>query len=530
MRSLTTLIRMSLVSVGLAVGGVMPTVAQEQEYDTLYRLIELPGEGGEPSKAYALNNTGQVIGWLEAGGSRHSAHWHIEVTTDLHGTVHFDLAHPYWIDPLSPYFDQGYGEAYDISDADQIVGTARSKLDFCPKSVIVTNAYLLRPAVLTDLGTPYPGDALTNLLTLGNPCAGLDSAATGISNSNHVVGWADIDFTKMHAFLARPVGGLWFLDEDPNDFINDMLVDLGTLPPANADTVSSATAVNDDGHVTGYSYTTTADDKAAYHAFRVVPEGEVWFVDAGGSVNDLMEDLGTLGGNNSWGRAINNDSQIVGESDTDPNITDGHFTRAFLWETAVITDLGTLGGNNSAASGINDEGAIVGWAENTDGQRRAVVWVDGEAQDLNDMLCTLTADGIAVVPDMILTEARDINEDGWIVGWGAVRGSDSGETRGFLLAPMDPNACLAEEDDSEDASGTEDGGGDGDGYDGEPVAGTPGNLGDDAADDGAGDGDAEPGPDAAALCGVGTAGFVPLTVFGLCWMKTGQARRIRRRG
>ena len=251
--------------------------------DTLYQLVELQAQDGGSTKAYALNNTGQVVGWLEAGGNRHAAHWHVEVFTDLNGVVHFELAHPY------PYYTENYAEAYDISDADQVVGTARTIIK-CVDEVLVTNAFMVRPVVLTDLGTPYPGDALTNLGTLGSACGAWNSAAIGISNRNHVVGWADTSNGVIHAYLVTPVGGEFYVDDDPNvggvlgDTVNDLMIDLGTLPPASGDPVSSATAVNDIGQVTGYSYTVTGDGKAAYHAFLVNPIdtddddlGDVWF-------------------------------------------------------------------------------------------------------------------------------------------------------------------------------------------------------------------------------------------------------------
>jgi probable HAF family extracellular repeat protein len=469
---------------------------------------------------------------MESDANRHSAHWHIEVTTDLHGTVHFDLQHPY-LDVTAAYFSQDYSEAYDISDADQIVGTARTEYD-CPPKVLLTNAYILRAGVLTDLGTPYPGDALTNLLTLGDPCTGLDSGAIGISNANHVVGWADIDDTRMHAVLVTPVSGLWFTDSDPNDLVNDLLVDLGTLPPAGADPVSSATAVNDAGQVTGYSYTVGLDGRAAYHAFLVTPtdsngDGAVdtWFTGTAG-VNDLMADLGTLGGANSWGRDINNRTQVVGESDYDA-APGAHYTRAFLWGNGTMSDLGTLGGNFSAASGINSNGDIVGWAGNSDEERHAFVYQDGEMKDLNDLLCLEAEEGVTITPSIILTEARDINDDGLIVGWGTPRTSSTQETRGFLLIPMDPNECgsAAEEDEDEDetGSGASPSGARTD-YDGTPIVGTPANLG----------GGQEPNAPSGATdglgavplqCGAGTAAFLPLTVAGLCWIKAG-GRRLRR--
>jgi probable HAF family extracellular repeat protein len=56
-----------------------------------------------------------------------------------------------------------------------------------------------------------------------------------------------------------------------------------------------------------------------------------------------MQDVGTLGGYNSWGRDINNSSQVVGESDTDPDQTGGYnLTRAFLWQDGTMTDLGAF--------------------------------------------------------------------------------------------------------------------------------------------------------------------------------------------
>ena len=544
-----TLFRTVLIVNLILVGAATSAVAQVD--GPLYRMIELPAaETGGSTKAYALNNTGQIVGWMESGADRHGAHWHVEATTDLHGTVHFDLQHPYL------RFTVGYSEAYDISNADQIVGTARAEVD-CPPTVVVTEAFILRAGVLTDLATPYSGDALTNLGTFSSPCAkdAWDSAATGISNRNHVVGWADIEGLVMHAFLVVPSGGDFYRDvmPDPNnpDFVNDLIIDLGTMR-GDADPVSAATAVNDWGQITGYSYTlaspTGADDplpKAAYRAFIVTPNdtdadgfGDDWFDAAADGGNTLMQDIGTLGGYNSWGRDINNDGDIVGESDTDPDVTGGHNTRAFLWSSGAMTDLGTLGGDFSAASGVNARGEqgsvdIVGWASNPDNQRRAFVYRDGEMYDLNDHICTQTEEGVTVVPNIVLTEARDINDDGWIVGWGEVRGSDGQDTRGFLLIPMDPNDCIFEEDaavddgadDGSSSGDTGDTGGDGDPASGDPIIGTPGNLADGSSADPNGTSGSVPAP---TLCGVGTFAFAPLTLLGLSWMKLAD-RRIRRR-
>jgi probable HAF family extracellular repeat protein len=438
-----------VVGLGLALLGA--GAARAQELVRRYELIELTADNDAQSRAYAVNSTGQVVGWIEVGELHHSAQWHNRVTTDLHGTVHFDLQHP--------LFDQDYSEAYHISNGGQIVGTARTAIE-CPPTFIITNAFLLRPAVLTDLATPYPGDALANLLTLGNPCAtAYDSAAVGISNSNYVVGWADRIDGVTHAFLVTPVDGQFVRDDDL-DFVNDLMIDLGTL--AASDPVSSATAVNDAGQVTGYSYTFAAGGIGGYHAFVLTPADtdddsrpDQWFAGANG-VNELMSDLGTLGGSNSWGRDINNASTVVGESDLE--VADGqHVTHAFRWQGGTMTDLGTLHDDPragfSAASAVNANGAIVGWAENEQSVRRAFLYEDGRMTDLNTQLYLLNEDGSKITPGIVLTEARDINDDGVIVGWGTIKGSNGARTRGFLLNPIMVDPRVLEEEESDQTAG-----------------------------------------------------------------------------
>jgi probable HAF family extracellular repeat protein len=478
-----------------------------------YVFVNLSSGGTSAAgRAYGVNRYGQVVGYtVSSEGLNHATHWYNDASSDLHGTTHLQL---------NQDFTVGAHEVYAISDADQIVGTGQVDLDCPSRTVRVYHAMVIRPAVLTDLGTPVPGDAVTDLWTFGNPCTAYNSAATGISNANHVVGWADVDnAATIRAFLVRPQNGVWYLDADANG-VNDLLIDLGTLGGAE----SSASDVNDAGFVTGYSFLAITSVPARYHAFLLQPSGTTWFADADGDgANDLMQSVGTLGGNNSWGRSINNANVIVGEADTSD-----FKTHAFRWESGAMVDLGTLGGRSSSAADISDTGVIVGWAEDALGRRRACIWINGVAMDLNsNLLFGSSANGVT------MTEARGINEEGHVVGFGSFGTGDTAQTRPFLLRP----ATAAEIVTAQEAqaattmtagatsSGASSGGpslGQGGGT---AIIGTPSTVQPRGSSAAAG-AQTESGPQVMpALCGFGVASFLPLTAAGLIGLRRGLRAR-----
>jgi len=89
--------------------------------------------------------------------------------------------------------------------------------------------------------------------------------------------------------------------------------------------------------------------------------------------NDIL-DLGTLGDPdvNASAYGLNANGEIVGESGV------GHgsdASRAVLWAAGAIRDLGTLGGDSSVARAINDDGVIAGSAQDASGAWHAVLWV-----------------------------------------------------------------------------------------------------------------------------------------------------------
>lgn len=490
------------------IGFAVPAAAQS------YDLVPLGGDGS--LRAYAVNATGQSVGVSVSDDTTHAVRWQNEVYTDLHETVHFRLLHP-------ELFNDNYSEAFGISDGGQIVGGAQKVIQCINVTgdITVMHGFLLRPSVLSDFGTPVPGDALTDLSTLtGDWCANLDSAATAISNRSHIVGWSDVNTsTAIHAFLIVPVNGQ----------IGGTMTDLLTLDIA-ADPVSSASAVNDAGQITGYAYTTqNTNGNHGFHAYLITPQdtnadgvGDNWVVETTVGVNDLMQDLGTLGGTNSWGRDINNNGVVVGESDTGAAANGKHNTHAFVWENGVMIDLGTLGGDNSSAASINNNGDIVGWSEDANGRRRAFIYTAGQMFDLNEQLVLVDAAGDPIVQTVFLSEARSINDDGVVIGWGTAPTDPSGPTRAYMLrtttppvtpTPTDPSNPTS--DPSNAVSNTPAG---------TPVTGTWQTPADGATAGTAVDGETVGGSNGggsstSGLCGAGAAGFLPLAIGGLLLLR-----------
>ncbi len=130
---------------------------------------------------------------------------------------------------------------------------------------------------------------------------------------------------------------------------------------------------------------------------------------------------------------LNNRDQAVGTVDTGQvsSVNRGEFSssdisHAFLWEQGRLQDLGTLGGEDSGADDINNVGQVVGWAETTRPDHRgnvpfhAFLWQKGKMTDLNDL--------IPGGSEWVLQRADAINERGQIVG--------VGNKGAFLLTPI----------------------------------------------------------------------------------------------
>lgn len=304
-----------------------------------YQIIDLGTLGGT-TKAYALNDLGQVVGessgkaFLYSGGT-------LQDLGTLGGTT---------------------AVAYGINNSGVVVGASTF-------SSGASHAFSWN-GVQQDLGT----------LTIGTPpstVSFLSSAALDVNTSGKAVGSSSRDFpdpftnSTMVAFDSGAVIRPPYTSSGVLYAINDLGQMVGTdnghgllfngtgfvsIPAfcVGGFCGSDARDINNAGVVVGDA---TANGLTNYrHAISY--DGAI------------LGDLGTLtGGNSSRANAINELGQIVGWSGSSAG------NRAFLYESGAMTDLNSLidpttGWVLYEASGINESGQIVGWGSHN-GQTRA---------------------------------------------------------------------------------------------------------------------------------------------------------------
>jgi probable HAF family extracellular repeat protein len=263
--------------------------------------------------------------------------------------------------------------AWDINGPGQVVGYSQTSDSPGPY-----HAILYQNGQMIDLDTRPEGSW---------------SEAYGVNDSGQVVGRTFTLDSNQHAFLYE----------------NGQMVDLGTFPGGSW---SSAHDINGSGQVVGISDTSTSSTYG--HAFLYE--------------NGQMIDLGTVPGAPSYtgisysAAGINGSGQVVG-SWYDYNSGDEH---AVLYDHGQNVDLGTLpGGSFSYATRINASGQVVGGSDTSSGEH-AFLYENGQMVDLNDRIPSDSG--------WVLRAARDINDEGQIVGSGV----HNGQVRAFLLTPGAP--------------------------------------------------------------------------------------------
>lgn len=213
---------------------------------------------------------------------------------------------------------------------------------------------------------------------------GTNSSGVAINSSGDVVGAGDPnDSGYPLAFFWSPTQGAQWIGSLGSD-------------------LSSASGINDDGAVVGFSNTSAG----LQHAF-------LWTQDGG--MQDLTPSLTSIGGGTAT--AINSSNQVVGYYF--PN--GSGYPTGFSWTQAGgLQNLGTV---STLAFAINDAGTVVGQSPVANAYKHAFSWT--QAGGMTD-LGTLSGG--------VESSALSINNGGWIVGT-SLTSTSKGLLHGFLWTP-----------------------------------------------------------------------------------------------
>ncbi|MEW8660359.1 MAG: hypothetical protein AB2603_18775 [Candidatus Thiodiazotropha endolucinida] len=307
---------------------------------------------GTSSIAYDINEFGNIVGRSDTPS----------------GEIHaFYLPAGGVMQDLGTLTDGDSSVALGLNDDDQVVG--RSNILNPITNDLVNHGFIWESGVMYDLGAFPPQDDINS-----------SSTATAINNSGLISGSVDL------------AGVVWDLNGTPNypPFPPYARVtDPDPFSPANTEDINHVgqavgTLVS---FITGFRWQAGTLENLVHlqpgldtDAYGINELGEI----AGRALvgppiyshavywpdPTTVIDLGTLGGDNSEARDINDDRVIVGHSDT----ASGE-TVAFIWHTDFgMQSLGTLGGANSRAYAINSMGQIVGESETDAGEVHATLW------------------------------------------------------------------------------------------------------------------------------------------------------------
>lgn len=321
-------------------------------------------------------------------------------------------AHAQTVYQLTPLGTLGGDTAvvYAINNVGDIVGCSQALINGAPTS----RAYVYRNGLMMDIGS---------LATAGTSCA------YDVNDAGVITGTSAAPTGESRGFVYR----------------NGAMTSLG-----NFGTSSNAVAINNNGLIAGTANDFNGSIIGAFRAdSRVTPPQIVDLGSLGGPVmaskginaagdvvgfasnaqfsgttflyqNGVLTDLGNVLGFPNAATAINDVGQVVGTR------TEG----GYVYANGVATTLPSLEGNGSSPNSINNKGQIVGssW---TEGGSHAFVITQGQIVDLNDAIVSTSPDK----PFVTLVNAKDINDNGWIVAEGA-DSRNGGRQAAYLLRPM----------------------------------------------------------------------------------------------
>lgn len=256
-------------------------------------------------------------------------------------------------------------------------------------ALTISGLMLTSPAQSNSSYTLYDLGALDGFYTFGK----------SVNNNGQVAGHSGLSGEKRYTFIAHREGftKLGPMKSDRLGINNNGVVSGFTADLSFTDgTQGAGLDINDNSQTTGWFEPN--NNSSTQHAF----------------INDNrgLIDLGTLGGEYSYGTGINNKGQVTGVSDT--NNENSH---AFIGDSNGITELGTLGGSHSFGFDINNNGQVTGIAYTSNELPHAFV---GDSNGLHDLGTLGGAE----------SEGNGISDDNQIVGQSVI--SDESTNHAFL--------------------------------------------------------------------------------------------------
>jgi uncharacterized membrane protein len=336
--------------------------APESATQPMYRLTTLePLAQGNASYALGLNERGRAV-----GTARNTTSSRPQLAARWDGDEPIDLG---------TLEGSTFSRAFDINAAGLAVGEAFTRASESSRAVAWT-----------------PSGELQHVGSLNPQGTGV---ANDVNDRGQVVG-ASHNGTYVRAFLGR-VGA-----------VRELPVPEAEGPVG----VTRANAIARDGSVAGVSYV-THDHGDHTHS---VAQATHWKQNSAEVLDGTGEDHPSIAYD------LNERSVVVGEERIG---TDWH---AVQWSDGLPTVLPGLPGlRHTRAVAVNNSGAAVGYATGFYGfatiDGRAILWSEGRAHDLNDL--------VELPAGHVLRAASDINEKGAIVG----SMSTPDGVRGFLLKP-----------------------------------------------------------------------------------------------
>lgn len=386
---------------------------------------------GLSNQARGLNDAGQVTGFDNITGGFQRA-------TFGPGAVMGNAGLPAYTTPVTS------SEGHAINNNGIVVGVARYS---APPPGSATGS------VPYDRGIAFNTQTNQYLAVLEpfNDAGGRRAFAQAINNQNRVVGNGSSDPVLTS---QNPRRAFWY-DVSPSQPAVNYKLDpaVNGLPFLPGGSWSVAYDINDNQQIAGFAQAPDDTSPTPVNRNRAV----IW--DAGTpdpngnpytSVTRI--DARNTPGTSSLARSINDSGVTVGRMSFSTTSGD---EAAFVYRPgdASITSLGFFGGTRTEAIDIGNNGWIVGYAGVTEGNstptNRALLWLPDAggvagyvAYDLNSLI---TLGSVATGGWTRLLEARAVNDDGTIVGYGRFVAMPGGAevTRGFVLTVVPEPATVA---------------------------------------------------------------------------------------